>query len=391
MTSPANPNVSPKHTGKHGHKGHGAKRFTFHPFEAALCGYSGAGKTTLAVKLLEKWSARYRVGYVKHDAHRFEMDTPGKDTYEATAAGAAAVMINDARHFAHISTLPYSRIDRGNALTNADFVIAEGFKQSDLPKLLLLDAEGRAESEFQAGTFKNVLAVVGPAARVDGFAGLPFFNRDDVDGIAAFLETHFMKLAAAPLYGLVLIGGKSRRMGQSKWSLNYTAETQAERTAKLLSGVCDQVSLSVRANQEQAGLPALPQIVDRFPPWGPLTGILSAMHAHPDAAWLVAAVDLPFLDAATLADLKAARDPFKIATGYRSANDGMPEPLCTIFEPRAAQRLMQAVAVGIDCPRKTLIESAPKLIDLRNPRALDNANTPEEYEAARSALREANS
>jgi molybdopterin-guanine dinucleotide biosynthesis protein MobB len=368
-------------------KHHGERKFTYHPFEIALCGYSGSGKTTLACKLLQRWSPRYKVGFVKHDAHKFEMDKPGKDTYEASQAGAAVVMINDPRHFARINSLPYSRLERGSAFIDADFVLAEGFKHSDLPKLLLLDGEGRAWTEFLAGTLPNVLAVIGPGAAPEGLGELPFFQRDDVEGIAAFVENRFQKLATAPLYGLVLVGGESRRMGRPKWAIEYTGKSQAERTAELLAGVCEKVFLSVRAGQEAERLPDVPRVIDRFPAWGPLTGILSAMHEHPEAAWLVAACDLPFLDAATLAELIVKRRPMGVATAYRSSTDGLPEPLCAIWEPRAMQRIMQGIGMGLQCPRKILIESNLPLLDLSTPRALDNANTPEEYESARVQLR----
>jgi len=111
------------------------------------------------------------------------------------------------------------------------------------------------------------------------------------------------------------------------------------------------------------------------------------METHPEAAWLVSACDLPFLDPATLATLVSQRNPLKIATAFKSANDGLPEPLCAIWEPRARQRLLQAAGINSGCPRKVLIESAPLLLDLANERALDNANTPEDFEAARNALR----
>lgn len=360
-------------------------RFTYHPFEVALCGYSGSGKTTLACRLLERWRDRYRVGYVKHDAHRFQMDTPGKDTHRATGAGAAAVMINDPRHFARISTLPYSPFERGSAFVDADFVIAEGFKRSSLPKLLLLDADGRAEREHREGAFPNVLAVVGPGAPPPGLA-VPFLHRDDVDAIAAFVEGHVRRQSEAPLYGLVLAGGESRRMGRPKWALDYHGEPQAHRTARLLGDVCEQTFLSVRLGQDLDGLPDLPALPDRFPAWGPAAGILTAMEAHPGAAWLVAACDLPFLDGETLAALAAGRDRLRIATAYRSAHDGLPEPLCAVWEPRARQRLLEAASIGMACPRRVLRESRPRLLDLANASALDNANTPAEAAAARAAL-----
>ena len=68
-------------------------QYQFNPFEISICGYSGLGKTTLICKLLQSLSKKYRVGYIKHDAHRFEMDKKGKDTYQASQNGASGVGI----------------------------------------------------------------------------------------------------------------------------------------------------------------------------------------------------------------------------------------------------------------------------------------------------------
>jgi molybdenum cofactor guanylyltransferase len=364
-----------------------SRRFTYHPFEFALAGYSGSGKTTLVCKLLERWSERYNVGFVKHDAHRFEMDREGKDTHRATVAGASTVMINDPRHFARISTLPYSQFERTAAFIDADFVIAEGYKRSDLPKLLVLDTDGHALDEYRAGTFENVRAIAGPS-EAPADLDVPYFHRDDVEGIAGFIEEHIHGIADAPLHGLVLLGGESRRMGSPKWALRYgdSEETQAERTIRLLSEVCERVFVSARTEQASELPSHFGLIIDSFPYRGPVAGILSAMHANPHAAWLVAACDLPLLDDVTVRHLVANREPLKIATAYRGSVDKLPEPLCAIWEPRSQQRLLQAAGLRLGCPRKVLIESAPALLDLPNARALDNANTPEEYEEAREAL-----
>lgn len=190
----------------------------------------------------------------------------------------------------------------------------------------------------------------------------------------------------APLYGLLLIGGKSMRMGRDKWALRYGEHPQAHRVAELLAGCCERVFLSARVEQQSADLPDVPLIVDSIPSRGPTTGLLSAMTLHPEAAWLVVACDLPFLDNDTLADLIERRDPLRIATAYLSARDGLPEPLCAIWEPGATRRLLQATEEGTTCPRKVLIQSNPKLLELANPRALDNANTPGDFEEARRVL-----
>ena len=56
---------------------------------------SGTGKTTLLEKVIADLKGRgYRVGVIKHDAHRFDIDHPGKDSYRLTAAGADTMMIS---------------------------------------------------------------------------------------------------------------------------------------------------------------------------------------------------------------------------------------------------------------------------------------------------------
>ena len=187
-------------------------------------------------------------------------------------------------------------------------------------------------------------------------------------------------MSKIPLNGLLLAGGQSRRMGQDKATLSYGGRTQPERTAELLRERCDETFLSLRTDQSPPPEVAdLPIIRDSVSGAGPLTGILSAFAQAPDAAWLVSACDLPFLDFATLDHLLAQRDHARIATAYRSAHDGLPEPLCAVYEPHALPVLEDFLARDARCPRKILINTEPFLLDLPNPRALDNVNTPEDY------------
>ena len=97
-------------------------------------------------------------------------------------------------------------------------------------------------------------------------------------------------------------------------------------------------------------------------------------------AWLIVACDLPLIDSATLDNLVENRDPTCIATAYRSSSDSLPEPLFAIYEPHAVDTLLDFESQGIVCPRKVLISSETHLIDPVNPQALDNVNTPQDYE-----------
>jgi molybdopterin-guanine dinucleotide biosynthesis protein A len=187
----------------------------------------------------------------------------------------------------------------------------------------------------------------------------------------------------APLYGLVLAGGRSTRMQKDKATLAYHGRTQLEWAMELIAPFVERAFVSVRPDQTQDPVRAkFAQIVDRQDNLGPIAGIMSAQAAHPDVAWLVLACDLPFLDAATLKHLVWAREEDRPATAYRSSHDGLPEPLCAIYEPASRETILAYVATGKNCPRKFLIRSEAHLIEEPNPRALDNVNTPEEYGSA---------
>jgi molybdopterin-guanine dinucleotide biosynthesis protein A len=197
-----------------------------------------------------------------------------------------------------------------------------------------------------------------------------------------------MIISAPPLLGLVLAGGRSSRMQRDKATLAYRpGETQLDSAMKLLEGRVARAWLSVRADQQQDPVRArYPQIVDRGDVQGPIAGIIAAMDAHPTSAWLVLAVDLPFLDSRTLDALIAGRAPDADATAFRSSHDGLPEPLCAIYEPRSREKIAAHLAGGRNCPRKFLINAHTRLLDQPDPRALDNVNTVDEYSSAMTAL-----
>lgn len=195
---------------------------------------------------------------------------------------------------------------------------------------------------------------------------------------------------SAPLYGLVLAGGRSSRMGQDKAALRYRGHSQLARAMALLAPHVVRAFVSVRADQRADPLRAeFEQIADTRDNLGPIAGLLAAQERHPDRAWLVLACDLPLLDEATLAHLLGARAAEREATAYRSSRDGLPEPLCAVYEPRSHARLAAYIGRGRQCPRRFLMEADVLLLDEPNPRALDNANTPEEHDSAMDALQQA--
>tara|TARA_A100001015_G_scaffold166473_1_gene185041 strand:- start:1228 stop:1827 length:600 start_codon:yes stop_codon:yes gene_type:complete len=190
------------------------------------------------------------------------------------------------------------------------------------------------------------------------------------------------------VYGLVLAGGESRRMGRDKALLSYSGEsTQLERIVDLLSKICQKVFVSQRKDQSFP-IPSKAEVVfDSIASVkGPLCGILSAMQAFPQAHWLVLACDLPFVTVSTLEKIITsfrASDPR--LTAYRSSSDGLPEPLCAIYPIGSNKVLLDTSRkTGNFCPRKLLIINEATLIDQEDPSSLDNINTSAEFEAANS-------
>lgn len=333
----------------------------------AFVGHSGSGKTTLIEKLVGRWSSSYRVGYAKHDGHHFSMDHEGKDTDRMSKAGAHAVSIQ--------SSSAQARLGVGKGMSpdllfqDCDLVLVEGHKQADFPKFLFTDSlilpDDLERPEQVVATVSN-----GPQPKV--WEGIPHFHRDDLEKIEQFM---FESWTTPTLEGLVLMGGRSTRMGKDKFSLEMQGITLLEKTRSKLFHVCQKVHVSGRSEQRIDSVDFIPDVILDM---GPIGGILSAMEARPDKALLVCAVDLPRLSLSLLRQLVDERDPFKVATAFTI--DGYNEPLCAIYEPRARAELFQCLGRRRNCPRAVLKHANTKLIPCPEPEAMGNANTPEEYE-----------
>lgn len=182
-----------------------------------------------------------------------------------------------------------------------------------------------------------------------------------------------------PLYGLVLAGGESRRMGRDKALLQHDGRSQLAHAFALLDAICECVFVSTRASQRNdPERTRFPLIVDRYDDIGPAAGILTALETHPGVDWLVVACDLPNVDRSTLAELLRHRAGTRPFAAFASSQDGLPEPLCAIYRAGSLDVVRRFVDSGTVCPRKMMIRSDAELIEQPDPAALDNINTPED-------------
>ncbi|MCP5532363.1 MAG: NTP transferase domain-containing protein [Akkermansiaceae bacterium] len=177
---------------------------------------------------------------------------------------------------------------------------------------------------------------------------------------------------------LIIAGGMSRRMGRDKGLVTRPdGSRQIDHIAGLAKQISGQVHLSVRAGT--AAPLDLPLVHDLRPGAGPLAA-LEAAATTSSGPWLAIGCDLFLLDAETLARLVEQRDPSRAATCFLNRIDGRPEPLCTIYEDRALVAARAALDEEKHCARRFLESLDPATLDLPNPVALDNANTPGELE-----------
>lgn len=187
-------------------------------------------------------------------------------------------------------------------------------------------------------------------------------------------------ILADKLYGLVLSGGKSTRMGKDKGLISYHGKPQREHIYHLLSEVCDETFLSIRQNQ----LTEVPEnykiIIDEDEFKGPFNGILSAHKKYPKVTWLVLACDLPLITKESLQELISQRNQNTLATAFALKESPLPEPLVAIWEASGLSQALNFMnsAKGT-CPRKFLIENEVQLVFPKDEKVLLNANLESEY------------
>ena len=354
----------------------------FHPFEIAFCGYSGSGKTTLIAAIVRHLSAIFTIGYYKHGCHRFEIDREGKDSWTIKEAGALTVMISDPEKKALVTQerALFSPIEQ-HAFSELDMLLVEGLKEIPVPKLLLVDKERKIIDLVSNGSITNVAALVVPDDPESYTAsGIPVLHRNQTEAVAAFIASFLLTRSSreSHLNGLVLAGGRSRRMGYDKALIAYHAENQLQHTATLLRERCHEVFVSCREEQAETYRQFdIPLITDRYLGIGPMGGLLSAQQYRPAAAWIVAACDMPFLDNTTLTQLCVERNPFRLATAFRSPASGALEPLFACYEPKTRNHLLLRHGEGKNSLAAFLNEARIKELTPQMGHVLQNINDAE--------------
>jgi molybdopterin-guanine dinucleotide biosynthesis protein B len=155
-----------------------------------VVGWKNSGKTTLMAKLVRELTQRgFAVSVIKHAHAKFEIDHPGRDSFEMREAGARQVILSSPRRFALMRELGDApEMTFGELLSYAgpcDVILVEGFKREAYPKIEIR-REGAASREPLTGGCPEVVAIVSDRPEEEEEA-LPFFQVDEGRRIADFI------------------------------------------------------------------------------------------------------------------------------------------------------------------------------------------------------------
>ncbi|MBQ7200851.1 MAG: molybdopterin-guanine dinucleotide biosynthesis protein B, partial [Eubacterium sp.] len=149
-------------------------------------GFSGSGKTTLIEKIVPIIKDKgFSVVVIKHDAHDFEIDKEGKDTWRFEKAGADHVYISSSIKSARVSNCSRTMEEMLEECRDTDIVLIEGYKYADIPRIGIT-CEGM---DFELPGDTDVYRAI-VTDRTDYFSEkvtVPVFDRDDAEGLAGWI------------------------------------------------------------------------------------------------------------------------------------------------------------------------------------------------------------
>lgn len=147
--------------------------------------YSCTGKTTLIEKLVVSLKSQgYRIAVIKHDAHRFEIDKEGKDSWRFAAAGADMTLISSAEKTAIIEQRERTFEQNLSMIHDVDLILVEGYKQEDIPRIGICR---KAANKGLPHPVEQYIAVVTDDKSIAGGI-VPAFGLEDIAEITEFIK-----------------------------------------------------------------------------------------------------------------------------------------------------------------------------------------------------------
>lgn len=381
-----------KEISKETHKKHGGlarpEIGKFHRVEWAVLGAPCGEIRKLCSGIVAALHSSAKIGYVDADHKGEALEVAA----QSILSQGASIELTDKIDFFRVdrSGQP-SDIDLRNVVSSLDAVLVNGNHFLASRQIVIIDPRKDLAKKLDRLTNVKLLILSSDQAEIPAVVkdkiphGTPAFHIDEIRSIADWLLEQ-IQTSVPPIQALVLAGGESSRMKSDKGLIFYHGLPQREFLYQLLESSGLAPHLSIRQSQQSSAPDTMKAIPDTFLGLGPYGGILSAFQHNPNVAWLTIACDLPLLEEKHLQQLVKNRNPSKIATAFFNPDTQFPEPLITLWEPKAYPVLLQFLSQGMSCPRKVLINSEIELVKPDDTAFMMNANTPEDRDKAQVLL-----
>jgi len=357
------------------------------PNEISILGVKCSVISNLVQKIANTNQKIAKIAYLDA-SHNKEIQAPFLDTYTFHHSGNSAIN----------SKNELNKFNARIQFSKYNLLLINGNHYQGQKQILILDNEKEASVLKRLDQLTDVQFVIKMNQdskyfdfledQIPNIKDSPCYGLDEFDKISNHIQ-RIITENIPPIQSLILVGGKSTRMGADKGLLEYHGVSQRDFLVDLLSKKFPfknenqkGVYLSTRQQQDVEGN----IIEDTFKDLGPFGGICSAFQKDPNSAWFVIATDLPFIDKSVIELLLKNRNPSKMATTLKGKGKQFPEPLITIWERKAYPILLSYLAQGYSCPRKVLINSDVETIEVDDA-IIRNVNTPEEFEMAKKELK----
>lgn len=360
------------------------KSGNYAPLEIALLGTSCDIISHLAQKIAKELHNKAKIAYLDA-SHKQDETSPFLERFTFNENGilntTSVAQLNKIKAHIQFSTYDLLLINGNHYQGNQQIVVLDKDKEASIIKRI----DQITDIKFLINAQKDLKIFDCLKTKFLDIKKLPVYQIEDIDSIVNHIDALIIE-AIPPLNGLVLVGGKSTRMGTDKSLLNFHGKPQRDFILDNLKLILDKnanVFLSAKAEQK---LETESVIIDTFIGLGPFGAICSAFMHNPNAAYLVVATDLPFVSLQVLELLVSKRNPKKIATALKGKNSEFMEPLIAIWEPKSYPVLLNFLAQGYSCPRKVLINSDVEIVEVDDA-IIQNSNTPEDFEKFKAQLK----
>lgn len=332
-----------------------------------ICGYSGAGKTTLAEALIATLRIDgLRVAAVKHDAHGLDFDRQGKDSDRFFRAGATVAAQGPGETFIRWPS------DRAPGLLRLvadlsrdhDLVLVEGHKRTPLPARVWLERRARDAPPADCGPMTLRLPR----------------SADRVHAVLSFVREWLPEQCRRiPVSAGILIGGASRRMGRPKQSIRVGGFSWLRRIHDAVAP-CVETTVALGAGPIPDDAGGIVRLPDPTGFAGPVAGMVAAMRWSPRSSWLFVPCDVPLITREAVRWLLDQRAPGRRAILPFDPDHGRLHPLPAWYDGGMLDRLET-------CDRPSALDGLPGVHRAPIPPGLraawSNVNTAQQWRGVR--------